>query len=223
MKMKRKTLYLGLAIIAVLAIVLFTSRPTPKFTIDEDWVILYNSDDIFDSASVMFIQDEYDSELVPFETSPDDTYLNAKGRNLIIIGGSNDLAEQAPWFDPHRPLTITRPTLQPEVYYDNDGTWSNMWIHTPKGNFILSQDGTLLNDLGVITVGHDVQLNRRIIIVVGHSAQCTAAGAKLVIENLDTLIQSHTWLIFELVGGSGTPINDWTPEAFEYSIVESSG
>lgn len=219
---KKSTIMLASALcIATLSIgVVWYIIAPPTLQIDESWWIVHNDSDQYDSVTVNFIKDEYGSELKSIHTT-NTSELNSEGQSLLFIGGSDALAGKVPWIDPNRPgLTVIKPLEQPDVYWYSDGTYDNIWIHTPKGDFDIQEDGVLLHDYGLITRVYDTNLKKWVIITIGFSAECTGAGARILIEDL-SLVKEHSWIIYEYIGSS-VPLDDWSIDVFDYVIVEWS-
>lgn len=139
--------------------------------IDDSWYIVANIDDEYDSYTTDLLVDEYDCHV--WDIAVDHDY-NAFQRNLLIVGGSDYLSEQAPWI---RALVIIEPDEQADAgFYLEDGVWK---LKSPK--YIYDLD-TGDNNYGLITVGYDVELMRRIITIIGYDHFCTQLGARLLMN-----------------------------------------
>ena len=221
---KKNPINITLVLILVVALcaVLFLA---PRFlaqaelTIDSDWWIVHNHNDQCDVVTAKALQSEYGSLMVWIETAEDEN-LNAEGQNLLFIGGSETFAGKVPWFETWPTLSVLEPSGQPDVYMANDETWSNWWIHTPILDYDIMVDGEFLHDFGVVTKAYDLVLERWIIIVVGWSAECTYAGAKLLIEDFE-LVKLHSWIVYELTEQGATDPTTWTLNQFSYEIIDS--
>lgn len=205
--MKRTVLLLTIIIAAIALIWIY---PATSFTIDANWWIVCYSDQ-YDIETAELVQDAYGGTILDLEGDHD---FNAFGQSFIFVGGSRAFAEQAPWAEEWPPeLALTKPSTQPDVKYvlAADGAY----ITTPEGNFYVS-DG----DYGYITKAYDYTLRRWIVICIGWSAECTAAGARIIVMQPD-LLQEHSWIVYEWHGGD-VALNEWSLQAFsQYSIVES--
>lgn len=199
-------------------------------SIDDSWWIVCNGQDSYDPKTAGFIETAYGGTIVDINaeepTGPDagatTKDFNILGQSCLFIGGSDEFGRQLPWADPNRPsLEVVKPDTHPEIYFDSDGTWDNNWIHTPSGNVDVVKDGVFLHDLGYIARGYDVKLRRWIVICVGWSAEATAAGANIIVSDLE-LVQSCSWLVYDYNGGT-VSLNTWKVAAFtNYEIVGHS-
>lgn len=188
--------------------------------IDESWYIMYNHADPYDSWGATLLRDEYGATMVPLAYA-DDTQLNKQGQNLLFIGGSKEFAGKVPWMETWPTLTVTKPGGFPDVYIDTDGTWNNMWIHTPLGNYDMVKAGETgvgewIHDYGVIARGYDSTLQRWIVISIGHSATCTGAGAVICVDNWEAVTKG-SWLIYEIdmtIWHENQDVSEWHKSLF---------
>jgi len=206
--MKRAVL-ITIGVIAVVAIAYV--YPATTFSIDEGWWIVRYSDQ-YDIETAKLLQAQYGATILDIEGDDD---FNTFGQSFIFIGGSKAFSELAPWAEEWPPdLILTKPTTHPNVriiIY----TWDTAYIETPKGDFEMA-DG----DYGLITRSYDVQLRRWIVLCIGWSAECTAAGARIIAMQPD-LLKQHSWIVYEWQGGAVAP-SEWTLQAFSnYEIIES--
>lgn len=189
-----------------------------ELVIDSDWWIVHNHNDQSDVVSARILQSEYGALMVWIETAEDEN-LNAEGQNLLFIGGSETFAGKVPWMETWPALTVLKPSGQPDVYVSVE-TWDNIFIHTPYEDYYMRKDGEPQADYGVVTKAYDTTLQRYIIIIVGYSAECTYAGAKLLIEDYE-LVTQHSWIVYALTGQGATDPFTWTLNQFDYEIVAS--
>lgn len=189
-----------------------------ELLIDSDWWIVHNHNDQSDVVSARILQSEYGALMVWIETAEDEN-LNAEGQNLLFIGGGETFSGKVPWFETWPTLSVLEPSGQPDVYMANDETWSNWWIHTPFLDYDIVVEGEFLNDLGVITKAYDSVLERWIIVCVGWSAECTYAGAKLLVEDFD-LVKEKSWIVYEVTEQGATDPSTWTLNQFNYEIID---
>jgi hypothetical protein len=186
-----------LAVAIVLALTLFWQFWPSAVAIDDSWWIVYKSDDPKDSLSASWLALKYGSKKVSILTVTTQD-LDREGLDLVFIGGSKILMETMPWVGDWV-LSVVQQT--PPVRFSNDGTWSNSWIQTPKGRYHTNVDGDFIHDYGYITKVYDQEYNRWLIVCIGWSAECTATGAKILIEDF-TQIQQHDWIVYEYLGDS---------------------
>ena len=185
-------------------------------TIDENWQILYNHEDSYDGWSAALIRDEYGATMIPLATATDEQ-LNQKGQNLLFIGGSREFAGKVPWMESWPTLSVIKPGGFPDVYIATDGTWDNIWIHTPKGAYYIQEEaGEWEHDYGVIARGFDSSLGRWIVIIIGGSAACTGAGAVICVDNWEALTKAK-WLVYEIdlqIFWDNQDVSEWDESLF---------
>lgn len=183
--------------------------------IDENWYIMYNHNDPYDFWSARLLRDEYGAHMLPLNSATEPQY-NKKGQNLLFIGGSEEFAGKVPWMETWPTLTVAKPGGFPDVYIDTDGTWSNIWIHTPLGNYEMSKDGEWIHDYGVIARGWDNTLERWVVIIIGYSATCTGAGAVICVDNW-AAVTKGSWLIYEIdmaIWDENQDVSEWDESLF---------
>lgn len=220
MKVAHKRL-LPLLAVAIIAVTLVWRFYPAQLNITEDWWIVYNTQDDYDTKTAQILASKYGCQLKSIHAMSS-MELNMEGLNLLFIGGSDALAGKAPWINPQRPgLTIARPDTQPDVYYYHpEADWANVYIRTPKRDYYVQKNGEFLHDYGLITKAYDGNYQRYVVIAIGWSAQGTMAGAKLLMQDLD-VVRSNSWIVYEITEGMATPLTEWNTENFEYGIVGS--
>jgi hypothetical protein len=208
--MKRTALILTLIVIAVAVIWVY---PAATFKIDDSWwIVRYN--DQYDIKTAELLQDAYGCEILDIEGDHD---FNTFGQSFAFIGGSQVFAQELPWAEWAAPdlWAVTKPTTQPDIRFMIP-SWDGAYIETPNGNFYIA-DG----DYGFITKAYDVTLRRWIILFVGWSAECTAAGTRILIMHPER-VNANSYIIYEYTGGT-VALNSWRLSAFSnYEIVATS-
>lgn len=183
--------------------------------VDDTWYIMYNHDDSYDTWGARLIRDEYGATMVPLDNAMEDQY-NKQGQNLLFIGGSKKFAGKVPWMETWPTLTVIKPGGFPDVYIDTDGTWDNIWIHTPLGDYQSQEDGVQVADYGVIARGWDSDLQRWIVVVIGHTASGTGAGAVICVDNWEAVVKGK-WLVYEIdpiIWAENQDVSEWNKELF---------
>lgn len=205
----KRTMLLLTSVIAVAVIVWL--YPAMTFSIDGSWWIVRYSDQ-YDIETAEFVQEAYGGTIIDIAG---DHNFNAFGQSFIFIGGSQALSEEASWALMYPPtLAITKPSTQPDVKWVAE-SWDTVYLETPSGTFSMV-DG----DYGSITRAYDYTLRRWIVICIGYTPECTAAGARILIMQPE-LLETHSWIVYEYQGAS-VSLDSWTLQAFsDYEIVES--
>jgi len=211
------------AIIIIAAVVLLSTFIVliwpAELIIDESWLVVYNNFDKYDSASALWLKEAYNCSLASiYENATLDETLNAEKQSLLFIGGGEEFAGRLPWALTWPSMTIMQSDTQPDVYV-NVSAWNNAWVHTPSTDYPIVKNGTFLSDYGYITKAYDGTLQRWIIITVGWSAQCTAAGAKILLYDFQ-LIQENSWIIYQYTGEPDIPVEAWNTATFAYVIID---
>jgi hypothetical protein len=205
--MKRSLLLLSV-VIAVIGIVWLL--PCTTFSIDESWWIVCRFSDDYDPKSAEFLADAYGGTIIDLEADHD---FNAFGQSFVFVGGSTAFGAEAPWAEEF--LAITKPSTQPSLKWVVPTDFASAYLETPKGTFYAS-DG----NYGMITKAYDYGLRRWIVIVIGWNAECTAAGARIVVMQPD-LVETHSWIVYEYTGDS-VSLGSWVLSNFSsYVIVET--
>lgn len=183
--------------------------------VDGSWYIMYNHEDPYDNWGARLIRDEYGAYMIPLDSAMEPQY-NKQGQNLLFLGGSEEFAGKVPWMETWPTLTVAKPGGFPNVYIDTDGTWSNLWIHTPLGNYDLYKNGEWLHDYGVIARGWDSDLQRWVVVIIGGSAACTGAGAVICVENW-AAVTKGSWLVYEIdmtIWDENRNVSEWDESLF---------
>ena len=196
--------------IAIAVIVIFWIYPAMSFHIDSSWWIVCRFSDDYDPKSAGFLEDAYGGTILDLEA---DHNFNAFGQSFVFVGGSQAFGKEAPWAEEF--LMITKPSTQPDVRWIVPTNFDSAYIQTPQGDF-KATDG----NYGLITKAYDYTLRRWIIICIGWNAEGTAAGAHLLVTR-PTLLEEHTWIVYEYTGAS-VSMGNWVLSAFSsYAIVET--
>lgn len=183
--------------------------------VDENWYIMYNHWDPYDSWGARLIRDEYGATMIPIDSAMEPQY-NKQGQNILFIGGSEEFAGKVPWMETWPTLSVVKPGGFPDVYVDTDGTFDNIWIHTPLKNYQSQEDGVQIHDYGLIARGWDSTLQRWIVVIIGYSAASTGAGAVICVDNW-AAITKGSWLIYEIDMGiwpENKDVSEWDKELF---------
>jgi len=211
-------------IAAVLIIAFFTYGLPSQPNINEDWlVVIQSQNNMWETVSGGWIQQKYGCSIVGFDTvETNNIDLNQHGLNLLFLGGSGELAEQAPWTHTGWPtLTVMRPDDQPVVYWDVDQP-DEAWIVTSTANWVTMENGVTIHDYGFVTKGYDKTLDRWIIVCAGWSAWATASGSKLLVQDFDEVKNMDGYLIYEVPLELQDQLADpatWMLSQFSYVIV----
>jgi hypothetical protein len=213
--MKRTALILTLIVIAVAGIWIY---PAATFRIDDSWWIVRYMNER-DPYSASLIQESYGGTIIDIDAGHD---FNTFGQSFLFVGGSRAFARELPWAEEVPPaLEVAKPTTQPNVKWIIED-WDTAHIQTPKGSFYVYRnqkvaDG-MAHDYGMITKAYDVQRRRWIILCVGYTGYCTGAGATIIVQE-PQLLQTHSWIVYEWLGGE-VSTNAWSLSAFSnYDIV----
>jgi len=180
--------------------------------IDETWIILCSKGNRWDEATATWIQDEYGGNITYIEDFTDE--YNVEGQNIIIVGGSKKLSEQAPWLETW-PLSITKPPSFPDVGYEWDYDRDGWRIRTPISFYYPDQN----TELGFIAKAYDTSLRRWIIAVLGYNWYGTTYGGKLLIGDAD-LMEDNTYIIFRCTSWGDEDPYSWALRDFDGYIIE---
>lgn len=204
-------------IVALAAVLLVAPRffAQAELEINSDWWIVHNHNDQSDVVSARVLQNEYGSLMVWIETAEDEN-LNAKGQNLLFIGGGETFAGKVPWAETWFTLAVVKPNTQPDVWFDCSSGVDTI-LRTPKGSYTYSEPD---NDYGFVTRAYDATLERWIVLVLGGSAYCTYTGAKLLIEDFE-LVKQNSWIVYRMTDQGATDPSTWTLNQFDYEIVDN--
>lgn len=197
--------------IAVIAISLFIMPSVSTPNIDNSWLIVTRTDEKHDSKSATWIKNTYGGSIVSIKESRN---YDAFGQNLIIVGGSADLAEQAPWLEEWGPMAIARPDTYPTVRFVWDSAANSWQIVTPKATYVTNSNYRL----GFIARGYSYALRRWIVAVIGYDWQSTAYGASLVCTWKGALDRSY--VVFHTTKFGSDDPTTWTFSSFDGEIIE---
>jgi hypothetical protein len=110
---------------------------------------------------------------------------------------------------------MQKPSTFPGAYWDRTGGVSDEYVVTP----INAYQWTPNTDYGLIVRGYDYGLRRWVIVIIGGTAQCSATGAKYVIDN-DGKFDSN-YVVYLCTVKPQDDVSKWKMTDFGYSEVES--
>ena len=172
----------------------------------KSWWIVTNTEDDYNKFAAELLRDEYGAEIVDWSQRRN---WNKLGQNLLLIGGSDYLSEEAPWFRPG--MEIAKPSTQPNVYFNKeDDTW---YLYTPYSTYECNSE----NDYGVITIAYDPWKFRWIVIIAGYSGHCTIAGA-ILFTHSNIAAAGYSYIVYKLT--SHPTQEPWDTNEYDWAIVE---
>jgi len=184
--------------------------------IDDSWQIVCRTNDTWDPYSAQWIKDKYGGTIINIAEPQE---YNQRGENLLVIGGSAILSEQAPWLEIWGPLAITKPHTFPDVRFEWDDDINDFKLVTPTAIYYPNQD----NELGFIARGYDYTLRRHIVACLGYNWYATAFGAKLLCTQWDKLVGNNTYVVFKCTSWGNVDPTQWSLSDFDGIILEYGG